>query len=258
MFGQWIKWDTPTGTVRAAFTTKFAAPHENGNLGLHVNDDRDGVIQNRQVIARQLDLSLENSIWAQQVHGNHVEQVTTLDSGRGALDYETAIPGTDGLVTTDSNVLLMMLFADCVPLVFCDPTTGIIANTHAGWRGTVDNIVEETVKQMERAGASRSSIQMVIGPSIRDCCYEVDQPVIDAIDALELDESPYIRKEDGKAMLSLQKTNAALAERCGVGDVLDTGLCTHCQAEDYFSYRHGDHGGRFASLIVKESLDVNS
>lgn len=135
MFGQWIKWDTPTGTVRAAFTTKFAAPHGNGNLGLHVNDDRDGVIQNRQVIARQLDLSLENSIWAQQVHGNHVEQVTTLDSGRGALDYETAIPGTDGLVTTDSNVLLMMLFADCVPLVFCDPTTGIIANTHAGWRG---------------------------------------------------------------------------------------------------------------------------
>ncbi|WP_159172378.1 peptidoglycan editing factor PgeF [Exiguobacterium oxidotolerans] len=257
MFGQWIKWDTPTGTVRAAFTTKFSAPHGIGNLGLHVNDDRDGVIQNRQVIARQLDLSLENSVWAEQVHGNHVEQVTTLDSGRGALDYGTTIEGTDGLVTTDANVLLAMLFADCVPLVFCDPTTGIIANTHAGWRGTVANIVEATVARMEAAGADRSSIQMVIGPSIRECCYEVDQPVLEAIDRLGLEDTPYTMKENGKAMLSLQQTNAALAERSGLGDIIDAGICTHCQADDYFSYRHGDHQGRFASLIVKESLHVD-
>ncbi|MFZ0077044.1 peptidoglycan editing factor PgeF [Exiguobacterium undae] len=257
MFGQWIKWDTPTGTVRAAFTTKFAAPHGNGNLGLHVKDDANGVVENRQVIVRQLELALENSVWAEQIHGNHVEQVTTLDSGRGASDYETAIKGTDGLVTTDSNVLLMMLFADCVPLIFCDPRTGIIANVHAGWRGTVANIVEETLTKMEQAGAERSSVQMVIGPSIRECCYEVDGPVLEAIDQLGLEESPYVRKENGKAMLSLQKTNALLAERSGVGDVLDTGICTNCQAEDYFSYRHGDHGGRFASLIVKEPLDVN-
>jgi hypothetical protein len=85
----------------------------------------------------------------------------------------------------------------------------------------------------------------------------VDGPVLEAIDQLGLEESPYVRKENGKAMLSLQKTNAMLAERSGVGDVLDTGICTNCQAEDYFSYRHGDHGGRFASLIVKEPLDVN-
>lgn len=254
MFGQWMKWDTPTGVVRAGFTTKFAAPHGEGNLGLHVQDDRDGVVQNRQTIARQVELSLENTIWAEQVHGNHVEQVTTLESGRGALDYDTAIKKTDGLVTTDANVMLMMLFADCVPLLFCDPTTGVIANAHAGWRGTVANIVEATVDKMEEAGASRSGIQMVIGPSIRDCCYEVDGPVIEAVDALALGEPPYVMKEDGKAMLSLQKVNAALAERAGIGNVLDIGVCTNCSHENYFSYRHGDKNGRFASLIVKEPV----
>lgn len=115
-------------------------------------------------------------IIAHQVHSANVAVVTVAEVGRGIWDQESRIPDTDALVTADKGVGLMVMSADCVPVLFYDPVKQVIAAVHAGWRGTVARIVMETVSIMqEKFDCCPGDIRAGIGPSIGKCCFEVSR-----------------------------------------------------------------------------------
>lgn len=145
------------------------------NLALHVGDDAELVLQNRRLFAQALGLDASKFTTCEQVHGSNVAVVDEALVGAGATTLADTIKDTDALVTNLANVPLLLFFADCVPLLFADERQGVCAVAHAGWRGTVAQIGRKTVEDMQQSFGSRpEDIVAAIGPSIGQCCYEVD------------------------------------------------------------------------------------
>ncbi|WP_214794177.1 MULTISPECIES: peptidoglycan editing factor PgeF [unclassified Exiguobacterium] len=244
-------WETETNRYHAYVTTRTNG-HNAGNVGLHVGDDVDQVVQNRQRFFQQAELSLEDSVWADQVHGTTVHLVESADKGKGAFRYDEAIPQTDGLVTKEEAIPLALVFADCVPLFFCAKDHGVIGVAHAGWKGTVGNIVETMVHAFNEQGIDATEVEMLVGPSISGDDYEVDRRVLEAVRAVS--PTAYeqaVRQESGDhALLSLQTVNEVLAKEHDAS-VMQSNLPTGANAP-FFSYRDGETKRRFAAVIVKE------
>jgi len=242
----------------AGFTTKnggvSTGSYRSLNLGFHVGDDVSDVRTNRSVLADHLEFPLENWTGAEQVHGNVIKKVTTLDSGKGAADYEDSIKGTDGLYSSESGVLMTLCFADCVPLFFVDPVSKMIGTAHAGWKGTVGQIAKEMVQNWEREGINPDQIHVAIGPSICEKCYIVDNRVINLVENIldDVDRKPYNLISAGQYSLDLQELNRLVLIKAGVPDrnILVTHFCSSCNDELFFSHRR-DHGktGRMLSFI---------
>ena len=149
----------------------------------------------------------------------------------------------------------MTQYADCTPLLFFDPKNRVIAASHSGWRGTVQEIGRITVERMVRDfGCDPADILAGIGPCIGNCCYEVDETVY-----REFGKIGYLHREDfftptgnGKYMLDLGEANRLILLHAGIKsenmDVSD--LCTCCENEELFSHRAtGWQRGNLAMVI---------
>ena len=163
-----------------AFSTRVGGvsqgPFASLNLGMHVGDDSQTVLINRQRLSHALGISLDEWVTAEQVHGGAVAVVTDSHRGRGAFSKELAVPGVDGLVTNTPGTWLVCFYADCVPMVFWDIAKGVVGIAHAGWRGALTNIGGAVVRAMqERFGSPVGEIRALIGPAIGPCCYEVGE-----------------------------------------------------------------------------------
>ena len=116
--------------VLAGFTTKNGGfslpPYQSLNTGLHVGDDASSVQRNRQVIADAAAVPLSDWVFADQTHEDRILKATKEQRGRGSLHYHEALPGTDGLYTSETNMMLALCFADCVPLYFLAPQNGLM------------------------------------------------------------------------------------------------------------------------------------
>ncbi|WP_215141751.1 peptidoglycan editing factor PgeF [Exiguobacterium qingdaonense] len=244
-------WETETNRYHAYVTTRTNG-HNGGNVGLHVGDEIDRVVQNRQLFFQRANLSLEDSVWAEQIHGTNVQFVGPIDRGKGAFLYDEAISKTDGLLTTEEHLPLALVFADCVPLFFCAKERGLIGIAHAGWKGTVGNIVQSMVEAYKDHGVDATEIEMLIGPSISGDDYEVDRRVLNAVhDVSSVAYKRAVQDESGEhAHLSLQTVNEVLAKEHDIS-VSHSKLTTGANAP-YFSYRDGETARRFAAVIVKE------
>lgn len=245
-------WETETTRYHAYVTTRMTDKPNEGNVGLHVGDDPAQVVANREQFFQTVNLQLANSVWAEQVHGTHVTQVDESDRGKGAFRYDEAIPATDGLITMSEDVPLALVFADCVPLFFCAKESGVIGVAHAGWKGTVGNIVSSMIESFERLGVNAEDIDMLVGPAITAENYEVDQRVLDAVKAVSTEayEQSVFHESNGHAQLSLQSVNETLA-REKKAHVDQSRLATGGDTA-FFSYRDGDSKRRFAAVLVKE------
>lgn len=244
-------WETETYRYLAYVTTRTDW-HNEGNVGLHVGDDAVKVVNNRERFFTEVGLSLADSIWADQVHGTDVAIVSEADKGKGAFRYEEAIQATDGLITTNEKLPLALVFADCVPLFFCAKDHGVIGVAHAGWKGTVGNIVSSMADSFAALGVPEADIDMFVGPAITAEDYEVDGRVLDAVRSVSSKayETAVSDEQDGKAKLSLQKVNEMLANERSM-DVAQSNLST-VSDKAFFSYRNGDAKRRFAAVLVKE------
>lgn len=231
------------------------------NVGLHVGDNAADVVANRQRLADAIDWPFEAWTCAEQVHGNKVYKVTSADKGKGKMSLHDVIPDCDAIMTNEPNVLLTSFYADCVPLYFYDPEHGAIALAHAGWRGTVQRIAEETILAMEKVYGSRpEALKTAIGPAIDSCCYEVDGVVIDQVEkvmaSLELSSETadiVLKKSDnGKAHINLKEINRQIMIKAGILPIHIelTKWCTGCRRDLFFSHRM-ENGltGRMASWI---------
>src|SRR5689334_4734187 len=128
------------------------------NCGLGSKDDQGAVVENRSRALRNAGLEPDSLSTGYQVHS---AKVAVVDEAWN----ETARQQVDGLVTKTRGKSLGILTADCVPVLFADPEAGVIGAAHAGWKGAIGGVLQETVATMERLGADRARIQAGIGPA---------------------------------------------------------------------------------------------
>ncbi|GGI14402.1 peptidoglycan editing factor PgeF [Gottfriedia solisilvae] len=253
-------WEDSYKHLVAGFTTKNGGVSQgcfsSFNVGLHVNDSDNHVVKNRELLAKEINYPITKWVCSEQVHGNNVVKVTKDDRGKGVTDYNSGIPGTDGFYTNEENVLLTSCYADCVPLYFLEPTKKYIGLAHAGWKGTVGNIGGILInKWLTEENMNVENIQVVIGPSIGNCCYEVDDFVMNKVqDAFSNNLPPFILTDlpNGKYSLDLKEANKQLLIQAGIPkeNILVTSYCTSCNPNTFFSHRR-DEGktGRMMSFI---------
>lgn len=234
-------------------------PYGSLNLGLHVGDDPAAVIENRRRAAATIGLTLGDLVFCNQTHGRMVVTVDGQDRGLGSTSTADAIEGTDALVTTTPDVGLVVLVADCVPIVL-HHDAGAVAVVHAGWRGTVARVAEAAVEVLCAAtGEGPEGIAAGIGPAIAAERYQVDAPVADAArDQLaDLDLDAVLLADPDRPdrwRLDLRAANAALLVKAGVPaaaidlPAVGTGPPAAPGQPAFFSDRAARPCGRFAVL----------
>lgn len=250
----------PQDKVIHAISTRFnghsKAPFDSLNLALHVNDNPDDVIANRQLFCEGLNLDSHKMTTCKQVHGNKVACITEENIGSGAISFANSIDDTDALITNLKNVPLTLFFADCTPIMIYDPKNNAIGVAHGGWRGTVGEIAKYTVAEMTKHYHTNPSDCLAsIGPSIGACCYEIGDEVVAKFSEVFQNDSDKIlnfNQNSKKYHLDLWQANAITLQRAGVlADNIDmANTCTACNKDVFFSYR-ADNGktGRIASII---------
>lgn len=226
-----------------------------GNLALHTGDDPNRVIERRKSWLKVLGLDLDRSVSGVQVHGTKVALVDRTAAGSGAFNIEGAFPGTDALITKETELILATYTADCLPIFVYDPVTPAIGVIHAGWRGTIKSIVTFTIKRMiEEFGINPVNYLAAIGPSICSGCFRVDRQLAEAFEKVH--PQTVIEDESGsrvdlQAFIRLDLTEIGLKpER-----IYDAKLCTSCHPDRLFSYR-AEKGviGRMMGIIALKSV----
>lgn len=243
----------------AAFTTRMGGVsrgrYATMNMSFSNGDDISSVRENYNILLGALGLDPEKAVLSHQTHTDNIRLVTEDDIGKGIVkvrDYDDV----DGLITNIPGVTLVTQFADCVPLLFFDPVKKVVAASHAGWRGTVSQIGLETVKKMgDLFGCNPKDIKAAIGPSIMECCYEVDDPVLTAFKQIEYinPSDIFTPKGNGKYMLSLQRANRLILEQAGIhpANICVSDLCTCCNSNYFHSHRAtGGSRGNLAAVIA--------
>lgn len=148
------------------------------NMGLHVGDDAEVVAENRKRLAQVLGVDPNHLTCGEQVHGVGVTRVTEELVGRGAFSWDDSIPDSDAIHTNLVNIPLLLLVADCVPVLIYDAVHHAVAVVHAGWRGAIAHIVERTMDSMHNEyGAMPSDCYLFIGPSIGADSFEVSEEI---------------------------------------------------------------------------------
>ncbi len=220
-----------------AFTTK-----DSGNLAFHVGDDETDVQKNHFLLAKELGYQKNSLVHMQQIHSDIVHVVTN-------EDFKTP-PTCDALVTNKTDKALMVMVADCSPILFYDDKKKVIAAAHAGRAGAFKNIVKNVVEKMQTEFDSNpKDIHVSIGASIGVCCYEVGSEIYDEAKILDFEYA--IQKKDGSFYLDIGVILKKQLLSCGIkGENIEfCNDCTCCNTQRYFSYRAEAKTGRFAGVI---------
>ena len=239
-----IAWNTPR--LAHGFLGRLGGvsvgPYESLNLAYWVGDDSAHVDANwrrlREVIGN------DPIARCRQVHGKSVRIVTR--------ENIAAKPEGDGMVTAEPGILLAVASADCVPILMVDERCEIVAAIHAGWRGVIAGIAEEGVRAMENLGARPGEIRAALGPSIGQCCFEVDQELADRF-AREVAGSERHSRPGriGKSHLDLRAIVTDQLVRSGLPreSITNVGPCTKCAEDRFFSRRAEASSGLQVSFI---------
>lgn len=234
-----------TGLVKHGFSTRFGGVSTgffaSMNLSFTVGDQRKNVFENYKRFCQAIGVDHNRLVFARQTHKTEIRVATEQDAGKGIIksrDYEDI----DGLITNTRNLPLVTLYADCVPLLFCDPKKKVIGASHAGWKGTAGQIGQKTVEKMQEVfGCNPADILVGIAPSIGPCCYEVDDPVVNEVKQLEnVDFSSVIKPVgNGKYMFNMWETNKQILMSAGIPEknITVTDLCTRCHPNVFHSHR---------------------
>ncbi|NRP53340.1 MULTISPECIES: peptidoglycan editing factor PgeF [unclassified Marinobacterium] len=236
----WADWPAPPN-IKALCTTRqggvSSAPFDQLNLGDHVGDDPQAVLDNRQSLLNSLSL-VKPAQWLKQVHGVEVVEAYS----------DQQIREADACYTTEPGVACVIMTADCLPVLFTNRSGSKAAAAHAGWRGLAEGVLEQTLSQFD----DPSEVMVWMGPAIGPDAFEVGQEVYDRFvddlaqsrDAFKLSPSHHERWVADIYQLARLRLN-----RAGVRQIFGGGLCTYTDSERFFSYRRQAQTGRMASLI---------
>ena len=224
------------------------------NLGFNRGDSDENVHKNYEIIAKALNVDKAKMVASSQDHNTNVKRVTKLDCGHG-IDKEKTFQSIDGLMTNEEDLTLVIYTADCVPLYFYDKVHRAIALSHAGWRGTVNDMAGITVKRMaEEFGTKPEDLIVCIGPSICQKCFEVESDCADEFKKLPFADKIIEDKKNGKFHIDLWKCNEIFLIKAGVKkENIQVGkVCSMCESDLVFSHRatKGKRGSNAAFMCM--------
>ena len=225
--------------IRVAFTTRHGgrsdAPFDSLNLSYASGDDPERVRANRRRALAAVGGALESWTGARQVHSATPAHADAGRRGAGWSSPADVIPDADAVWTDTPDVTVVVLTADCVPIVLADPSGRRVGAVHAGWRGLLAGVVERTVDAMGEAGR----LSGYVGPSIGPCCYvvgdEVARPAIERF-------GDVVRTSEASTRLDLWACALRALADAGVREVWPAALCTRCERHRFFSHRAGSPG----------------
>lgn len=208
-----------------------------GNLAFHVKDNKNSVSKNREKLALKHNFDIHTLRYMNQVHSNHIEIVTEIS--------EQCIDNCDALITNKVNLPLLVMVADCIPILLKDEKKGVIAAIHAGRNSTFLQISKRTVeKMMNHFDCNPQDIKACFGPSIQKCCYEVSADLVNIV------KTSFGESFVDNRLIDLQGINQKQLNEVGVKQFEISSICTHCSNKPYYSYRKNKNTGRFAGLIM--------
>lgn len=237
------------------FTTRHEgvsrAPYNSLNLGMNTFDSPHNVQGNRSLLARAFGTKVEKLVMVTQCHGT---DILVIDEANADYAHFQRLQ-CDGIVTNQPGVMIAVGVADCLPLLLLDPVQKVAAALHAGWKGTAANIAAKGVETLVKLfGSDPDVILAALGPAIRSCCYEVDEPVRKAFVENGLEWNSYaVANGSNKWRLDLSAINRdqLLAAGIPAENIESAPHCVSCQHDSFFSYRR-DKGetGRQAGFIM--------
>ena len=232
-------WPAPP-QVRSVSTTRSGGvslpPYDSFNLALHVGDQPEAVVANRQQLLTHLGLQTE-PCWLQQVHSNRV-----IEAHASAEVIEA-----DASVSHRPQLACVVMTADCLPVLFCDRLGSVVAAAHAGWRGLADGILEASLKAMQ---VDASDVLAWLGPAIGAQAYEVGAEVRDAfVQQMPAAESAFVATCEAHWLMDIYQLARQRLQASGVKHIYGSDSCTFSDRERFYSYRRDGVTGRMASLI---------
>jgi polyphenol oxidase len=223
------------------------------NVGLGSSDDRSRVYENRRRVAGWFGLPLERLATVHQVHS---PDVVVVDGS-----YDGARPQADAMVTATPGIVLGVLAADCGPVLFADAQNRVVGAAHAGWKGALTGVLENTIDAMVGLGARRQAIKACLGPSISQASYEVGPEFVDRFLAHNPAYAAYFLASErpGHALFDLK---GFTVDRLRAADVVadSLNLCTYPDADRFFSYRRtthareGDYGRQISAIAIEDKV----
>lgn len=222
------------------------------NCGIGSSDQTDIVLVNRRMVADAMSVRPDHLLSVYQVHS---ATAVTVD---GPLDGDR--PQADAIVSATPGVALGILTADCAPVLFADAEAGVVGATHAGWKGALNGILEETLAAMETLGADRGDIRATIGPCISQRNYEVG---LEFFENFMVEDTGYARffaqgRDPDHYQFDLPSFCLQKLRDAGVDSAGWIGHCTYADPDRFYSYRRTTHlqeadYGRLISVISTDS-----
>jgi YfiH family protein len=236
--------DWPLQDKVMAFTTTriggvSADPYNELNAALHVGDDQKNVLNNRLRINQYLADSVDIK-WLKQTHSTIAVDAENIDAD---------VIEADASFTTSKNIACAVLTADCLPLLFSDHNGECIGAVHAGWRGLVDGVIENTIDAMSK---HTKPTYVWLGPAIGPNVFEVGEDVFEAyVNRNTNFESCFKVKKLGKWNLDIYQAAKIVLEAADISNIYGGCYCTYSDENRFFSYRHNSVTGRMATIIAK-------
>ena len=238
----WIKpnWPAPENIYCISTTRRGGFSKGNFtslNLGNFVDDTKECVIKNRNVLIKQLDLQQEPN-WLEQQHGTDVVQLTLSNN---------LIHKADAAFTTEQNTVCVVLTADCLPVLLCDREGKCVVAAHAGWRGLLNGILENTLGALP---VRKKNLLCWLGPAIGPEKFEVGEDLKHFfVNKFQQHENAFRPSSTGKCLADIYQLARNILVHLGVENIYGGGYCTYTEKDQFYSYRRDGKTGRMATLI---------
>lgn len=225
----------------------FFTDKSDKNLAFHVGDDIKNVIQNHKNLAVKYGYNYHKLVYMKQIHSDKVHIL------KGEDNFSNP-PTSDALITNKLDTPIMVMVADCTPVILYDDKKGVVAVVHAGRAGAFNNILKNTINSFKNDfNSNLADIKVVIGVSISKDCYEVSKDIYDEAKVLALEYA--VDKKDDRYYLDIKKILHKQLKDEGIKmkQIKDIKGCNCCDTQNYFSYRKEKQTGRYAGVIYISS-----
>ncbi|MDW4328319.1 peptidoglycan editing factor PgeF [Staphylococcus saprophyticus] len=224
-------------------------PQNAFNMARYIDDSQQNITKHQEMLATVIGFPREQWVFPIQTHENKVVKVTSNDKGTNIDALNDALHGVDALYTYEPNLLLTMCYADCVPIYFYSEKHHFIGLAHAGWRGTVEQIVNALISNID---FDLNDLNVVIGPAT-STSYEINDDIKSKFETLPIDINQYIdTRGTDRHGIDLKRANALLLENAGVpkDNIYITNYATSEDLSLFFSYRvEKGNTGRMLAFI---------
>jgi YfiH family protein len=206
------------------------------NCGLGSGDKKKDVFKNLDIVSKKIGLKSKNLFTMNQTHSNKVVVINDTNKHSQRID-------ADALITNQKNIGIAVLTADCVPVLIYDEVNKIIGCIHAGWKGALGGIIENTINEIIKIGIN-GKINVAIGPCIGVNNYEIGKEFyFKFIKESKKNEIFFLPAQNDKFLFNLRKYVNSKFEKLEVNHIENIDFDTFSEDKNFFSFRRSNHVG---------------